>query len=111
MLDFERLPRFKPFAHSIVEQISRWAFAYMVTTEVIMQQIPIAHVWIENNPKKAPKRNVMRFLNNWMAQAKRYGNLTIKQDIVPPSVIHAPKPEETEMTIEEMQAIRKANFK
>lgn len=107
-LDFDKLPRFKSHSVQVFGLIPQWAYAHQVPDEAIINQLYIAHAWCDSNPKKAPKKQVSRFLWSWMAQAKRYGNLKVPQKNVPraPEVI----PEE-DMTFEEMRAIREANMK
>lgn len=92
----------------IVELIPEWAEAHEVKHDAIVNQIYIAHAWCNSNPKKAPKKNPVRFLWSWMAAAKRYGNLkspvpaTAKQpEVIPPE----------DMSFEEMVAIRKMNMR
>ena len=105
-MDFNRLPRFKAFQFQIVCQISTWAEVFEAEPKEIERQIGIAHAWADNNPKKAPRKNVMRFLNNWMQIADRKGSM--RKSASPP----APKPPESEpnMTFEEMVSIRQKNM-
>ncbi len=105
-LNFEKLPRFKLHAMQIVTLVPQWAEAHQVSCEAIVNQVYIAHAWAESNPKKAPKRNMPRFLFNWMSHAKRYGNLRMP---APPPVPRQPDPE-VDMTPEEMQEIRRRNM-
>lgn len=78
MLDFEILPRFKKQSVSIFQMIPVWAKAFQVDEMAIMRQIPIAHAWADSNSKKAPKKNMIRFLFNWMTRAQKFGNLVAK---------------------------------
>jgi hypothetical protein len=79
MTDFSKLPRFRKHAHRVIELVPQWAMAYQVDELAIWRQLPIAHVWCEANPDKAPKKNVIRFLNSWMRQARSFGNLVVVQ--------------------------------
>jgi hypothetical protein len=104
-IDFEKLPRFKTQSMQILSLVPQWAHAYQVPEDAIVAQIYTAHAWADSNPKKAPKKMMTRFLWSWMGQAKRYGNLRVKEVVQP----RAPEPE-PEMTFEEMQEIRRQNF-
>ena len=106
-LDYLKLPRFKADAFKISNLIPQWAEAYEVSTAAIVRQIPIAHAWADSNPKKAPKTNVTRFLHTWMRNAKKYGNLVS----APVDRAYHDNPPEADMTIEEMQEIRRRNMK
>lgn len=75
MLDFNSLPRFKPQAYGILQMIPVWAKSFEVDEKAIVRQIPWAHGWCESNKAKAPKKNMVRFLFNWMSRAKKLGNL------------------------------------
>lgn len=75
MLDFDKLPRFKPQCVRILELIPQWAMAFSVDEKAIMRQLPIAHAWVVSNPGKGPKSQITRFLFHWMAKAKQFGNL------------------------------------
>lgn len=75
MLDFDSMPEFKLHAYKILTLIPVWAKAYEVDEKAIIKQIPIAYAWTKANPDKAPKKFIPRFLNNWMGNAKRFGNL------------------------------------
>ena len=105
-LDFNKLPRFAKDSMKIWKLIPEWSLAHQVDAQVIISQLYIAHAWADANPNKAPKRLVTRFLHSWMIQAKRYGNLKIQSK---PWVPSAPEPE-PEMTLDELIAIRQANF-
>src|SRR5689334_16254425 len=106
-INFEKLPRFRSHAMQILSLVGQWAEAHQVPRDAIVNQIYIAHAWADSNPKKAPKKNMTRYLFNWMAQAKRYGNLRVPEKKVPRVV--QPEPE-GDMTIEEMRAIREKNM-
>lgn len=106
MIDFNQLPRFKSDQFGIVSKIPNWAFTFAVEREDVERQIMFAHGWCENNPKKAPKKNVMRFLYNWMLIANRKGSLVPKRE----DRKYKELPVEEDMTFEEMQAIRKKNM-
>jgi hypothetical protein len=75
MLDFNQLPRFNSQAFRITSLLSEWAVAYEVHYLDIERQIRIAHAWCDANKRKAPKKDPVRFLFNWMRKAKEYGNL------------------------------------
>lgn len=106
MLDFDKMPRFKSRASDIFRMIPQWAFAFEVPEPEIIRQLGEAHAWIECNPKKAPKKNVMRFLNSWMHAAKRYGNLRVNRQV---PVVRTADPE-PDMSVEDLLAIRRKNF-
>ncbi len=106
--NFEKLPRFKAHAFEISLLMPQWARAHQVPCDAIINQIYIAHAWADSNPKKAPKKNITRYLFNWMAQAKRYGNLKVPEKRVQAVKAVIPEPD---MTFEEMQAIRKQNMR
>lgn len=105
-LDFRTLPNWMPDALEIMALVETWAKAYEVPREAIIRQIPIAYAWAQSNKKKAPRKNVVRFLFSWMKQAKKWGNLRVPE-------VKKPKVEEQanyDMSVEEMIAIRKANM-
>ena|SRR6266446_6230044 len=77
-MDFDRMPKFKSLAFEIVTRIGDWAWCYEVDCKDIERQVAIAHMWIVNNPKRAPRKDIMRFLNNWMSIASRIGSLSRK---------------------------------
>lgn len=85
--------------------IPQWAHAHQATEDAIREQIYTAHAWCDSNPKKAPKVNVTRFLWSWMGQARRYNTL-MKKPVIKLRVEEV----ESDMTIEEMQAIRRKNL-
>jgi hypothetical protein len=105
-IDFAKLPRFKHHAMTILSLVPEWAHAHQVPEDAIRSQIYTAHAWCNSNAKKAPKKNVVRFLWSWMASAKRYGNLKTPQA---PASPRPPDPE-GDMTVEEMRAIRRQNM-
>jgi len=107
-LNFEKLPRFKMHAMQIATLVPQWAEAHQVPHEAIVNQIYIAHAWADSNPKKAPKKNMARYLFNWMLQAKRYGNLKVPQKAQPRAPEVLPEPD---MSIQEMIAIRQQNMR
>ncbi len=81
MLDFDALPRFKQQAYSILTMIPVWAHAFEVDEKAIIRQLGWAHGWCECNKARAPKKNIVRFLFNWMTRAKKLGNLvSVDQD-------------------------------
>jgi hypothetical protein len=105
MLDFDRLTHFQKFQVTILGMIGEWARTYQCPDEMIERQIREAHSWVRCNPKKAPKKNILRFLNSWMKSAERYHNLRRKEYLPPPPIESEPV-----MTVEEMVAIRKKNM-
>jgi hypothetical protein len=106
MLDFEKMPRFAGFSFPITMKITEWSAAFEVPDEEIERQIKIAHAWADNNPKKAPKKDILRYLNNWLNIADRKGSLRRSSKPVPP---RAPDTE-GDMTMEDLRAIRQKNF-
>lgn len=105
-LNFEKLPRFKSDSMKVWSLIPQWAHAHQVDEQAIISQIYTAHAWCDSNPKKAPKKQVTRFLWSWMGAAKRYGNLK-----TPQHTLVRPPEKESEMTYEEMVAIRQENMR
>lgn len=101
------MPGFMPEALEIMTSIDDWAKAHQVPREAIIRQIPIAYMWTRSNKKRAPKKNIMRFLDNWFKRAKEHHNLTSQQP-VHKYVDNVP---EEDMSIDEMIAIRKRNFR
>ncbi len=99
------MPKFKNSRFEILTLIPEWAHAYQVPEEAIADQLAWAHGWIASNPRKAPKRNVVRFIFNWLRKAKEYGNLRVRG-----RVATRPAEAEGDMTVDEMIAIRKRNF-
>lgn len=79
MLDFDRLPKFREFRFQILKLIPEWVAAYETTEAEILRQIGWAHAWCNANPRKAPKKDPVRFLWNWMRHAKRYDNILQKR--------------------------------
>lgn len=75
MIDFDQLPRFKKHQFEIVSRVTEWANAFEVPYEAVERQIPIAHAWCNSNPKKSPKKDPVRFLNNWMRIARNMGSM------------------------------------
>ena len=75
MLDFEKMPLFSTHSYRIFKLIPQWAFSLEVDSTDIIRQLYIAHTWCLANKDKAPKKNVARFLNQWMGKAKEFGNL------------------------------------
>lgn len=69
------MPRFKKEETRILLMISIWAACFQVEPEQIERQIPIAHEWCERNPRKAFKKDAVRFLFNWLKIADRKGSL------------------------------------
>lgn len=104
-IDFRILPRFREHAYRITQLVAEWAIGYEVHQDAIIRQLGVAHAWISSNPRKAPKKDVVRFLFNWMRKAKEHGNLRV------PVASRKREPEpEPEMTYEEMVEIRRRNM-
>ena len=105
-LDFRLMPKWMPEALEIQALIETWARAYDVPREAIIRQIPIAYAWCMSNKNKQPKKNVIRFLFNFMRKAKEFGNLTV----APKQNLYKEEKTDDDMTIEEMQEIRRRNL-
>ena len=104
-MDFEKLPRFKRETIGIVCRVTEWANLFGVEMEEIERQIMLAHGWADNNPKKAPKKNILRYLYNWMLIADRKGSLRKK----PLRNYRENRPPEEEwMTGEDFRRLREA---
>lgn len=86
--------------------VETWARAYEVPREAVIRQIPIAYAWCMSNKNKQPKKNVIRFLFNFMRLAKKYGNLTTTEKKL---YQEAPAAAE-DMSFEEMRQIRLKNM-
>lgn len=86
--------------------IPTWAIAFGVDEKAIIRQIPIAHAWIDSNPRKGPKRDIIRFLFNWLTKAQKFGNLVAEVKVN----AYKEKPTNEDMTVEEMQEIRRRNM-
>lgn len=106
MIDWNFLPRFKASQFTILCLIPEWAAAYEVDPAAIERQLPIAHIWCQSNPKRAPRRDVVRFLHNWMRIAKERGTLVTQE----PDRKYRETIPEADMSIEEMIEIRKQNM-
>jgi hypothetical protein len=104
-MNLENLPRFRDHSIKINELIPIWAQSYQVSEAAIERQILFAHGWIMSNPRRAPKRDIVRFLYNWMSKAKKMGNLVQEKKIIPTME------KDPDMSYEEMVAIRKQNIK
>ncbi len=100
------MDQWMPWALDIMAMVETWARVYSVSRLAIMRQIPIAYSWAKSNPKKAPKKYVLRFLHSWMRSAQRHGNLVDK----PVDRRYNENPVEQDMTFEEMQEIRRINM-
>lgn len=103
-MDFEKLPRFKMHSMEIVCKVSEWESLFHVDREEIKRQIGLAHGWIDVNPKKAPKKNVMRYLYNWLCIAQRKGSLLQR----PREVFKELEPESEVMTGDDFAKMREA---
>jgi hypothetical protein len=75
VIDFSKLPLFAKSLYQVVEGVGRWAEVYGTSQEAIERQILLAHEWLVSN--KTTRKNVTRFLFNWMRIAKEMGNLTV----------------------------------
>jgi hypothetical protein len=76
-LDWRNMKMWAPESIEIMALLNDWSRAYEVPIEMIERQIPIAYGWCLSNKKKAPKKNIIRFLFNWMRLAKKHGTLDI----------------------------------
>jgi len=90
----------------IISLVPEWAHAFEVETVAILRQIPIAHAWCNSNPRKAPKKDPVRFLHNWMRIAKKMGTLVSKE----PDRRYKEQAAAMDMSVEEMIEIRKRNM-
>jgi|SRR6266403_3648353 len=105
-MDFSYLQKFKSFQFEIVTRIPDWARVYQVPEEEIERQIGIAHAWWVNNPKRGPKKDIMRYLHNFFAIAERKGSMrAYPKDRAYKEPAPAP-----DMTYDEMVEIRKRNM-
>ena len=104
-LDFSLMTKFKPFQFEIVTRTPEWARTFEVDVSEIERQIGYAYGWIMNNPKKAPKKNIMRYLYNWMLIARRKGSLRKR-----PVENFKDTTVNEDLSIDEMIAIRKHNM-
>jgi hypothetical protein len=78
-MNFEKLPRFQGESLGIVCKVPEWAdLIFKVGLEEIERQIHLAHGWADANPRKAPKKNMVRYLYNWLLIAQRKGSLLQK---------------------------------
>ena len=99
------MPKWMPEACDIMALTETWARAYQVPREAIVRQIPLAYAWCLSNTKKAPKKQITRFLYTWMKNAQRWGNLRV------PAPVQRREPDpEGDMTVEEMREIRRRNM-
>jgi hypothetical protein len=105
-VDYYLLPRFREFQVKIAHAMQDWHVAFGVDLKEIERQVRIAHAWCDNNPRRAPKKDIPRFLNNWMQIADRKGSL---KKMSAPIAPRAPEVE-TDMSYEEMVEIRKRNM-
>jgi hypothetical protein len=103
-LDFNRLPKFRTFQMQILAMVPEWAMAYDVPEAEILRQIPWAHGWILSNPRKAPKKDMVRFLFNWMRKSHQMG--TLRKHRPPEQLHHAIEPD-APLTQEELLAMHK----
>jgi hypothetical protein len=104
-MDFEKLPRFKMNALEIVCKVPEWSEIFKVEPQEIERQIGWAHGWCDCNKARAPKRNVMRFIYNWLCIAQRKGSF-LKQ----PRKNFKEADWTPDMTFEEMVEIRRRNM-
>ena len=105
-LDFRTMPLWMSHSLEILALVETWARAYNVSREAILRQIPIAYAWCQSNKNKAPKKNVIRFLFNFMRKAKEFGNLKVEQ----PGKLYKEAPAQEDMTLDELAEIRRRNF-
>jgi hypothetical protein len=105
-LDFRQMPKWMSDSLLIMTSIGDWAKRFDVDEDEIRRQIGLAYGWTINNPRKAPKKNVMRYLYNWMLIAQRKGSMA-KRSVKPKEKYPDP---ESDMSLEEMRAIRQKNF-
>jgi hypothetical protein len=105
MIDLSAAPKFQESLVEITQKIPQWAETFKVEYQEIERQIGFAVGWALINPRKAPKKNVMRFLFNWFLIADRKGSMRRTAKVAP----REPDPE-PDMSIAEMIAIRKKNF-
>ena len=103
VLDLGSLKRFREKRLEIFQLIPKWATVYEVDESMIMKQIEWAHVWCDANPKRAPKKDPIRFLGNWMRIARQMGTLVRRK----PAFYVESKPSENEiMTGEDWAKMR-----
>lgn len=105
MIDFDKFARFRGFQMQIVCRIPEWVDIFDVPQGEIERQLALAHGWADNNPKKAPKTNMMRYLYNWLLIAQRKGSLLKK-----PRENWSEEKTSDEMSFEEMREIRRRNM-
>lgn len=105
-LNFHQMPKWMPEALQIQMMIDVWARGYDVPREAVIRQIPIAYAWAQSNPKKAPRKNILRYLNTFMRKAQEFGNLKVPA----PRPAALPTDLAVDMTPEEMVEIRKKNM-
>src|SRR4029077_7578697 len=103
MLDFSQMPRFKEFESKILFMISSWSTCFQAPPEQIERQIPIAHAWCDHNPRKAFKKDPVRFLFNWLKIADRKGTLQHHRSFV---YQEQRPPESEQLTYEDIQAMK-----
>jgi hypothetical protein len=108
ILDFEKMPKFREHAYRILELIPVWALAHGVSEKAIIQQIPTAYAWMLANK---PRKRITHFLNNWMVNAKKFGNLVEKKAVVSPTVRFAPTAESELLTWDDIQKAKAENVK
>lgn len=106
MFDLDSMKYFQPQKFLILMEIPEWARIFEVPEAEIMRQIQYAHGWIHNNPQKRPKKNIKRFIYNWLMIAQRMGSLVKNQK----DLTYREPPVQEDMTFEEMQDIRRRNM-
>jgi hypothetical protein len=97
---FKNLPKFQNQWFAIWTMIDEWARSFDVPREEIVRQLSWAHGWILSNPKKAPKKDMVRFLFNWMRKAHQMG--TLKKHRAPEK-LHHDMPREEPATEEDLR--------
>lgn len=80
----------------------------------IRSQLGWAHAWCVANPKKAPKKDIPRFLNNWMQSEQKKAGSPIRMPERSLSALERQKQFEAshvdDMSPEEMAEIRRKNM-
>lgn len=85
--------------------IIEWQTAYPNVD--IKKQLGWAHAWVSANGRRAPKKDLVRFLNTWMKRESRMTTAHVKPSA--PAAYHESKPPEEEiMTAEDFAKMRQA---
>ena len=105
-MNFDNLPRFQKHQFKILDMIPKWEMLYQVGREQVERQILAAHVWYDANPERAPKKDMIRGLHNWMRIAAEYGHF--KNPFPKPKALYKePEPEGDVMSAEDWAKMRK----